>query len=79
LSQDWVRIRTVSAMEGEVLKAALENAEIPCVLRGEIAGRLLGITASDLGDVAVLVPPDRADEARELIDSSAPVDFPEGD
>ncbi|MEA2681730.1 MAG: putative prokaryotic signal transducing protein [Chloroflexota bacterium] len=79
MSDEWVRIKTVSAMEGEILKAALENADIPVALRGDIAGRLYGITASDLGDVAVLVPPDRAEEARELIDSSEPIDFPEGD
>ena len=79
MSEEWVRIKTVSAMEAEVLKAALENADIPVALRGDIAGRLYGITASDLGDVGVLVPPDRAEEARELIDSSEAVDFPEGD
>ncbi|HEY8740116.1 MAG TPA: DUF2007 domain-containing protein [Candidatus Dormibacteraeota bacterium] len=79
MSADWVAVGTVSAMEAEILKAALENAEIPVALRGDIAGRLYGITASDLGDVAVLVPPDRAEEARALIESSEPIDFPEGD
>jgi hypothetical protein len=32
-----------------------------------------------MGEVSLLVPQDRVAEARELIDSSQPIDFPEGD
>ncbi|MDQ6748214.1 MAG: DUF2007 domain-containing protein [Candidatus Dormibacteraeota bacterium] len=79
MTADWVAIVEVQAMEAEILKAALESAEIPVALRGDIAGRLYGITASDLGTVKVLVPPERADEAKALIESSEAIDFPEGD
>lgn len=73
---DWVVVRTTDRMEAEILKAALESAEIPVVLRGEVAGQLFAVPASELGDVHVLVPPDRAEEARELVETSQPVDFP---
>jgi hypothetical protein len=79
MSDDWVSVAEVQSMEAEILKAALDSAEIPVVLRGDIAGRLYGITASDLGTVKVLVPPERAEEATALIQSSEPIDFPEGD
>jgi hypothetical protein len=79
VSEDWAEVKVTDAMEAEILKAALESADIPAVLVGEIAGRLYGITASQLGSVHVLVPPDRLEEARELIDSSRAIDFPEGD
>jgi hypothetical protein len=79
MSDDWVSVAEVQAMEAEILKAALESAEIPVVLRGDVAGRLYGITASDLGTVKVLVPPARLTEARELIESSETIGFPEGD
>ncbi|GAC1584222.1 MAG: hypothetical protein NVS3B24_23350 [Candidatus Dormibacteria bacterium] len=79
MTGDWEVVRTTDSMEAEILKAALANADIPVVLQGETVGRLYGITASELGYVAVLVPADRLDEARALVDSSEAVDFPEGD
>ena len=79
MNDDWEVVRTTDAMEAEILKAALQSAEIPVVLQGESVGRLYGITASELGSVSVLVPADRLEEARALVDSSEPVDFPEGD
>jgi len=66
-------------MEAEILKAALEAADIPVVLQGESVGQIYGITASELGTVAVRVPADRLEEARLLVDSSEAIDFPEGD
>ncbi|MGI8610046.1 MAG: putative signal transducing protein [Candidatus Dormibacteria bacterium] len=79
MSDDWAELKVTDSMEAEILKAALESIDIPVVLVGETVGRLYGITASDLGSVHVLVPPDRVQEARELIETSQPVDFPEGD
>jgi hypothetical protein len=79
VSEAWEVVKTTSAMEAEIFKAALETADIPVVLQAESMGRLYGITASELGNVAVLVPPDRLAEARELVDGSVAIDFPEGD
>ena len=79
MSEGWAEVKVTDPMEAEILKAALESAEIPVALLGESVGRLMGVPATELGEVHVLVPPDRLDEARALIESSEPVDFPEGD
>jgi hypothetical protein len=51
-----------------VIKAKLESAGIPVLLDYESAGPAFGITVNGLGAVRILVPSDRADEARALID-----------
>lgn len=79
MSDAWSELKVTDSMEAEILKAALESVDIPVVLVGEAVGRIYGITASALGSVHVLVPPDRVDEARELVETSRPVDYPEGD
>ena len=79
MTEEWAEVKVTDSMEAEILKAALESIDIPVVLVGEAVGRIYGITASDLGSVHVLVPPDRLDEARDLIETSQAVDFPEGD
>jgi hypothetical protein len=50
-----------------IIKAKLESAGIPALLDYESAGPIFGITVDGLGAVRVLVPSDRADEARALI------------
>ncbi len=78
MNDEWAEVKVTDPMEAEILKAALESVDIPVVL-GESIGQLLAVPATELGNVHVLVPPDRLEEARELIESSRPVDFPEGD
>ena len=79
MNEGWEPVKITDMMEAEVLKAALETADIPVVLRGETAGRIYGITASELGSVFVLVPSDKLEEARALVEDSHPLNFPEGD
>ena len=79
MNEGWEPVKVTDMMEAEVLKAALETAEIPVVLRGETAGRIYGITATELGNVFVLVPADRVEEARALIEDSRPINFPDED
>jgi hypothetical protein len=55
-------------MKAQVLKAKLEEAGIPVLLDYESAGQIIGITVDGLGQVRVLVPQDRAEEARSLIE-----------
>jgi hypothetical protein len=76
---DWEVVMVVDALTADVLKAALETASIPVVSRQEASGRIIGLTMGSMGEVSLLVPQDRVAEARELIDSSQPIDFPEGD
>ena len=50
-----------------VIKAKLESAGIPVLLDYESAAPALGITIDGMGAVRVLVPTERADEAKALI------------
>ena len=79
MSGDWAVLGKYPPMEAEVLKAALESVDIEVVAIGETVGRIYALTASELGEVSLLVPPDRLDEALALINDSRPVGFPEGD
>ena len=55
-------------LAAEVCKAKLEAEGIPVRLRYESIGRVIGLTVDGLGKVEVLVPAERADEARALLD-----------
>ena len=76
---DWAVLQEAGQMEAEVLRAALETAEIPVTMQSEFVGRLYGLTSQELGAVTLLVPRARLEEARALLADSSPVDFPEGD
>jgi hypothetical protein len=76
---DWAVLTVVDPLEAEVLKAALETAGFPVVVRQEASGRIIGLTIGSMGEVSVLVPADRLGDARDLIADSRPVDFPESD
>jgi hypothetical protein len=56
-------------MEAEIIKSKLESFDIPCVLKFESAGRLMGITMNGLGEVKVMVSPKDYDQAVETINS----------
>lgn len=55
-------------MKAQVIKAKLEAEGIPVLLDYESVGPIIGITVDGLGEVRVLVPQDRAEEARALIE-----------
>ena len=78
-AESWECVRVAGQLEAEVLRAALETAGIPVVTEGEAYGRIVGLTVGPLGDVRIMVPADRLDEARELVDGSKPLNFPESD
>jgi len=61
-------------MEAEIIKAKLESFEIPCMLKFESAGRLMGITMNGLGEVKVMVPPAYYDKALETLNSMEPTE-----
>lgn len=50
-----------------VVKAKLESAGIPVLLDYESAGPAMGIVVDGLGRVRIMVPSDRAEEARALL------------
>jgi len=63
--------RTAGLLQAEIIKGRLESAGIPAMLDYESLGRVIGITVDGLGEVRILVPNERADEAKELLAPSA--------
>jgi hypothetical protein len=63
--------RAQGMLEAEAVKGRLETSGIPAALDYESIGRTLGITIDGLGEVRILVPSERAADARELLSVSA--------
>ena len=65
---DFVAVSTVQGQFAEAqVRAFLEANGIPTQVRGETLRTTHGISIDGLGRVEILVPGDRADEARELL------------
>ena len=65
-------------MEAHAVRSALEAAGIPAELKMEAAQRLFAVTVDGLGAVKVMVPADRLEEARSVIENpAAPLEDPE--
>lgn len=54
-------------IEAEIIKSKLESFSIPCMLKFEAIGRVLGITTNGLGKVQVMVPSEYYEKAKEII------------
>jgi hypothetical protein len=74
--EPFVAVTTVQGQfeEGQV-RAFLEASGIPTQVRGETLRTTHGIAIDGLGSVAILVPHDRADEARDLLAGADRGDF----
>jgi hypothetical protein len=59
---------TSGLLQAEVIKGKLEVNDIPVLLEYESLGPVMGLTVDGLGEVRVLVPEDKADVARALLD-----------
>jgi len=67
---EWVRVRSTAGVpEAEILQKMLESFGIPARLSYESYGRVMGFTTDGLGAVDILVPAERAQEARELLEA----------
>ena len=77
---EWVAVEVIpNAIEVEVRKAVLEGYGIPVHLRSQsiINPALRGVHAGPLGEVSILVPADRAEDARSILnDNSSDADEP---
>ncbi len=57
--------RAYGLMQAEVIKGRLEASGIPALLDAE--STILPFSVPDMGEVRILVPSERAEEARELL------------
>lgn len=68
MNADEVEVRRVQGMiEAQPILAVLRANGIPARTRGEAVGAVYGLTLDGLGEVGILVPADRAGEARDLL------------
>ena len=58
-------------IEAQAIRSALEAAGIPAELKIEAAQRLFAVTVDGLGAIRVMVPADRLEEARSIIENPA--------
>jgi len=70
MTQPLVVVYTAAGqMEANIVKGMLEAAGIPVELSQESAGTVYGLTVGTMGLVEILVPEQRADEAKALIEA----------
>ncbi len=66
--ENYETVTTASGqLEAEMIKAFLESNGIPALLNQESAGIVFGLTVGPLGEVKVLVPVDKLEEARAIL------------
>ena len=66
--EQFIAVSTVQGQFAEQqIRAFLEANGIPTEVRGETLRTTYGISVDGIGRVEILVPGDRADEARELL------------
>ena len=56
-------------LEAQVIKGLLESHDIPCLFQSNTASSVHAFAIDGLGEVKIMVPEDRAEEAKELIEA----------
>ena len=70
MTQSFAVVYTAAGrIEADIVKGMLEAAGIPVELSQESAGTVYGLTVGAMGLVEILVPEQRADEAKALIEA----------
>jgi len=62
-------IRVPGGINAESILAALRGNGIPARARGEAVGAIYGLTLDGLGEVSILVPGDRLEQARTVLEA----------
>jgi hypothetical protein len=57
-------------LQAQIIKGKLETNDIPVLLEYESLGPVMGLTVDGLGQVRVLVPEEKAETARALLEES---------
>jgi hypothetical protein len=67
-SEELVEVyRASGEMEAQVIRSLLEYHGIPCLLKGEAARNIYGLTVDGIAEVRIMVWERMADKARSLI------------
>lgn len=77
--ETWEVLKIVYPPEDAIIKGMLESCGIPVILQHEALGPVQGITFGPLGEVRVLVPGEKLEEAQELLQSKLEEPEPEKD
>ena len=56
-------------LEAQVIKGLLESHGIPCLFQSHAASSVHPFAINGLGEVRIMVPKNKADEARKLIEA----------
>mgnify|MGYP001102588150 CR=1 FL=1 len=67
----WVELLRTEPMEGEIIRGKLESSGIQVQLKQEGFGKIAGITVNGLGEVKILIPEDKLDEAKEILKNTS--------
>jgi len=59
--------RANGEIEAQVIKGLLESYGIPCLLKGDAARTIYGLTVNGIGEVKIMVWESMAEKARKLI------------
>ncbi len=67
--KDWKTLTKITdPFIASLIKGRLLAEDIPAIMRsGEAAGSLYGLTIGPLAEIKIIVPSDRLNEARELL------------
>ena len=69
--ENWKEICSVSGMaEAKIIAGRLEAEGIPATLKYEAVGVIYNITIDGLGEVKILIPGDRLEEAKAALAQS---------
>ena len=75
---NWVQVfKTYGMPEAQIIAGQLQTEGIPAQVYPLEAGSQLGITVGKLGEVAVMVPADRLEEAENIIFEPLPENWEE--
>lgn len=69
--------RTSGKMQAEIIRGRLESAGIPVLLDYESVGLIYGLTVDGVGEVRVMVPAERVEDARLLLSEASNEDWDE--
>lgn len=65
---EYIHVYTTNGqLSGEMIRLLLNSFNIPALLSQESAGLAMGLTVGSLGEVKIMVPAERADEARKIL------------